>query len=96
MEGYDMIRLKKPSWMLRKDMYNLILSLLLIFLLPYILIKISSRKTRKEWLERTGFIGDIPKGKYIWIHCASVGEVKTVQGFIQRLSGKLKKYKFIS
>jgi hypothetical protein len=25
MEGSDMIKLKKPSWMLRKDMYNLIL-----------------------------------------------------------------------
>ena len=40
-------------------------------------------------------IGSLPEGRYIWVHCASVGEVKVASLFIEELHKKMPEHKIV-
>ncbi len=57
-------------------LYNLLLTLLLILLIPYFLLRsLVQRDFRKGLAERMGFLPNLSGERPIWVHAASVGEV---------------------
>ncbi|MFH1715250.1 MAG: glycosyltransferase N-terminal domain-containing protein [Elusimicrobiota bacterium] len=64
-------------------LYNLILFILLIIIFPYYIYLIIKGKTRLL-KNRFGFY-DFDNNDYVWIHAASVGEVKIALRFIEEL-----------
>lgn len=75
-------------------LYDILLHLSLIFLLPYFLFKmIFTGKYRKGIIERFGFIDgeklkNLSMGNVVWFHAVSVGETKAVLPLIKRLKQK--------
>jgi 3-deoxy-D-manno-octulosonic-acid transferase len=58
------------------QVYNTLLTFLLILSSPYFFIRSLFRKRfRKALIQRMGFLGIQPLGASIWVHAASVGEV---------------------
>jgi len=76
--------------------YDILITGITLFFLPYILIKIIYKQNKEIWLERLGYI-DLPLtgNKYIWIHCASVGEINIVRIFISELVKLFPEYKIV-
>ncbi|MFH2070255.1 MAG: glycosyltransferase N-terminal domain-containing protein [Elusimicrobiota bacterium] len=81
-------------------LYNLLVLGIIAASLPYVLYRVTRRATRQQWLERLGFVSPegagspgCPAGghakKSIWVHAASVGEIKLAVLFIRRLVGTL-------
>ncbi len=62
--------------------YTIILGLLSPFILAYVWFKIHLPNQDKRFLERVGFIQQKPVD--IWIHAASVGEMKVATDFIRQ------------
>jgi len=75
--------------------YNFIATCALVLLFPYVLIKLRSKNAGLQWKHRLGNIGDIPSGRYIWVHCASVGEVKVASIFIEELAKRMPEHKIV-
>ncbi len=75
-------------------LYDILLHLSLILLLPYFLFKmIFAGKYRKGMIERFGFIDgeklkNLCLGNVVWFHAVSVGETKAVLPLIKRLKEK--------
>ncbi|MCK4359729.1 MAG: 3-deoxy-D-manno-octulosonic acid transferase [Candidatus Cloacimonetes bacterium] len=63
--------------------YNLIITLLFVFLRPYFLIQLIAKN--REWKWRLG-LAKFPytKRKRIWIHASSVGEINGISSLINR------------
>ncbi|MBI3754336.1 MAG: 3-deoxy-D-manno-octulosonic acid transferase, partial [Deltaproteobacteria bacterium] len=74
--------------------YDILLHLSLIILLPYFLFKmIFAGKYRKGIIERFGFIDNrkiknFSSGKIVWFHAVSVGETKAALPLVKRLKEK--------
>lgn len=76
--------------------YNIILTLALIFASPYFLIKSLFKKPlRKALLQRMGFLGTPSLGSSIWIHAASVGEVFCSIPLVRRIKKEFPNRKII-
>lgn len=78
--------------------YNLILIFLFLLFLPFLVIKrfFLSPLTKKKWLQRFGYIEGLKSdNKYIWIHCASVGELNLSREFIKKLKDSFSEYKIV-
>lgn len=73
--------------------YNFILSLTLVVVLPYLLIKLLFGS--KEWLERFAIFPKPIYKKCIWIHGASVGEVNLAKMLIQDLKKACPGYEIV-
>lgn len=73
-------------------LYNLLLSILLIFAWPYLLIKYV--KNPDGWRER---FGDYPRfdGRILWIHAVSVGEVTAVSSLVNKFKKECPWYTLI-
>jgi len=57
-------------------LYNILLTLLLILVSPYLLVRsLIQKRFRKGLSQRMGFFQNLPFDRPIWIHAASVGEV---------------------
>lgn len=75
-------------------LYDILLHLSFIFLVPYFMFKmIFAGKYRKGVIERFGFIGgeklkNLSTGNVVWFHAVSVGETKSVLPLIKRLKEK--------
>ncbi|OQX70932.1 MAG: hypothetical protein B6D62_03210 [Candidatus Cloacimonas sp. 4484_275] len=70
--------------------YNLLIIILFIALVPYLLIRLG----KKEFLQRMGFI-DLKFKSSVWIHAASVGEVNAVKPLVKRLLEEFPEKQFI-
>lgn len=70
-------------------LYNLLLLIIILFYLPWLVIKLIKGKYREGLKERVGIIPfDFKKcksGSVIWIHAASVGEVMATKPLIENL-----------
>lgn len=75
--------------------YNLLLTLVVIACLPYIGIKLLFSSRKKEWKQRLGQVDIKPAGRYIWVHCASVGEVNLAEIFINKLKENFRENRII-
>ncbi|MDI6641472.1 MAG: glycosyltransferase N-terminal domain-containing protein [Elusimicrobiota bacterium] len=86
--------------------YNFLICILILLYTPFIISRILLKNSknsdksdhyvsRKELLERLGMLENIKKGKYILVHCASVGEVNLVRLFIQKLVKEFSEYKIL-
>ncbi|MBU0952178.1 MAG: 3-deoxy-D-manno-octulosonic acid transferase [Elusimicrobia bacterium] len=75
--------------------YDLISFCAFVLLLPYVLFKLQSKNTGLQWRHRLGLIGNLPEGRYIWVHCASVGEVKVASLLIEELHKKMPDHKIV-
>ena len=72
-------------------LYNLILHISALLLLPYFILKmLFARKYREGIPERFGFLNkrklrNLRKGKVVWVHAVSVGETKAVLPVLRAL-----------
>ncbi|MBE9529484.1 MAG: 3-deoxy-D-manno-octulosonic acid transferase [Proteobacteria bacterium] len=75
-------------------LYNIVLHLLLLALLPYFLLRLLTEKKRRYGLgEKFGVIkteklAGLAGGNVVWIHAVSVGETKAAIPLIKRLKAK--------
>jgi len=79
-------------------LYNFALIFLFFIFLPFFLIKVffSHPSVKNQWLQRLGFVKDLPKtNKYIWVHCSSVGEVNLSKEFIKKLKNSFSEYNIV-
>jgi 3-deoxy-D-manno-octulosonic-acid transferase len=57
--------------------------------LPVIVYKVATQKRlRAGWGERLGRVPELPAGRRIWVHCASVGEVLLARTLVRRLEAE--------
>ena len=67
--------------------YNILVGFAFVFIMPYFIWRYKLAAFDKMALgikQRLGFY-DIEKGKYVLIHASSVGELKTITMFIEKL-----------
>lgn len=73
--------------------YNFIGLVLFPFIFPYLLVKTISHP--KQWKQRWGLIPYLKKKKLIWLHGASVGEIKALSSFYQEIRYYFPGYYFL-
>jgi 3-deoxy-D-manno-octulosonic-acid transferase len=67
-------------------LYNLLLTLLLVFASPYLLLRcLFQEGFRKKWAERLALFDTLPAKEPIWVHAASVGEVFCCLPLLKRI-----------
>ena len=72
-------------------LYNILIHLSVIVLIPYFLLKMLTAKKYREGIpERFGFVSKrklrgLRKGKVVWVHAVSVGETKAVLPVVRML-----------
>jgi 3-deoxy-D-manno-octulosonic-acid transferase len=79
-------------------LYNLLLTLLSPFWVPWMLFRASKRKEKPDWKERQGdYPIDPPKvgENRVWIHAVSVGEVVAVLPILRELKAKLPDHQIV-
>ena len=70
--------------------YNILLMILIPFVLPIGYLIAMKQKEEKDFFQRIGAV-KIPKqfNKSIWIHCASVGEVRSIKHLVKKIKEEL-------
>ena len=67
-------------------LYNILLTLLLVIVSPYFLLRgLFNKRFREELIQRLGFFPGLPFRRPIWVHAASVGEVFCAIPLLQRM-----------
>jgi len=78
------------------QLYNILLTFILIFSAPYFFLKGLVRKRfRKELTERIGFFTDLSFKRPIWVHAASVGEVFCSIPLLKRIKKEFPQCKIV-
>lgn len=73
--------------------YNIFLAIFFPFLALVIFAKIL--QTRREWMNRWGFLPKFKKRYVIWIHGSSVGEINSLKSICADLSAKHPRFRFL-
>ncbi|MBN1620708.1 glycosyltransferase [candidate division WOR-3 bacterium] len=73
--------------------YNFFLAVFFPFLAVIMLVKML--QTRREWMERWGFLPKYKNRYVIWIHGSSVGEINSLKSLCSDLSSKHPRFRFL-